>query len=339
MTTRRAILILNPTSGASALATQHLTTEQYQEQIVRSLAEYDIVTEVRYTTPEDPGRGLAQQAASEGVDLVIAAGGDGTLHAVASGLVRTNSTLGIIPLGTMNNVARSLQIPEDLEAAGRIITEGTTRLIDVGMMNEALFLEVAGIGLEAALFPAAEDIKRYGLWSTIRGVIAGLQILFRFKPETFVVSFDGKRPRRFQAIQISICNSPYYGARLQFAPRAVMDDGFLDVLIYKNFSKLAYLRHAIAISQGRRTLEPRVVRRKVKLLRVRTRQPIEVHTDGTPQGSTPALVQVLSGVLRVCVPQQVAQNSAMMKEKDKQSPLFQRAKKFQYAERGSLHVR
>jgi diacylglycerol kinase (ATP) len=159
----RAILILNPTSGSSAFAANQESEDDLEKQILAALHTHEIEPEVWYTTPEDAGTGLAQRAASEGAEVVIAAGGDGTLHAVANGLIKSKSVLGIIPAGTMNNVARSLEIPEDIEQACDIIASGRTRQIDVGSINGHIFLEVAGIGLEAALFPAAEEIKARGL--------------------------------------------------------------------------------------------------------------------------------------------------------------------------------
>lgn len=301
----RTILILNPASGASAMAPNQHTLQDNKEAIIASLCAAGIEAEIWYTSPEDPGYRLARLAAQEGADLVIAAGGDGTLHSVASGLIGTNSTLGIIAVGTMNNIAHSLDISEDIAEACKIIANGATCYVDVGKINDQLFLEVAGIGLEAALFPAAEEFKSPGLVSSLHGVIMGLFTLFRFKPTRFRASFDGRKVRSFKAIQVSVCNTPYYGAHLRFAPNAVMDDGLLDVLIYKNFSKLAYLRHAISISQGRRTLEPKVSRRKVKSIAIYADQPVEIHADGEVKGYTPAKIVIEPGVLRVRVPQHI----------------------------------
>jgi YegS/Rv2252/BmrU family lipid kinase len=264
---------------------------------------------------------------AEGIEMVIAAGGDGTLHEVAAGLIETNCTLAIIPLGTMNNVAHSLEIPEMIEKACAIIAQGETRRIDVGKINGQIFLEVAGIGLEAALFPAAEEIKRYGLLSTLRGIVDGLHALFTFQPTRFRIIFDGKRSRLYRAIQVSVCNTPYYGAHLRFAPRAVMDDGLLDALIYTNFSKLAYIQHAISISQGQRPLEPRVTRRKIRSLYVdvvdRTAEPVVLHADGVPIGHTPASIVVIPGALRVRVPTKVATGQNVLDKRRKQTELHQ----------------
>ncbi|MBV9230340.1 MAG: diacylglycerol kinase family lipid kinase [Chloroflexi bacterium] len=336
----RTVLIFNPISGVSTMATNHSSAEENKAAILAALNSYGIEPEVWYTTEQDPGSEMARRAAQEGVDIVIAAGGDGTLHAVASGLIGTNSALGIIPSGTMNNVAHSLKISENIAKACEIIAKGTTSLIDVGKINNQIFLEVAGVGLEAALFPAAEEIKSAGWLSTVRGVIDGLSALFAFQPTRFSLSFDGHRTRRYSAIQISICNSPYYGAHLQFAPSAVMNDGLLDVLIYKNFSKLEYLRHAISISQGRRALEPRVTRRKIKSLHIYADHPVEIHADGVPKGHTPATITVVPGVLRVRVPEKIAAGPNIASPSLKQTRHYKRAKSNELLEeKGPLHVK
>jgi len=142
----RTVLIINPASGVSPLAeTHHDLGESTEEMILEELHTYGIEPEIWHTTLEDPGKDLAKKAADEHVDLVIAAGGDGTIDAVASGLVKLEPTLAIIPMGTMNNLAHSLGIPLPLEAACAIIAKGETRAIDVGIINEKTFIEVAGI--------------------------------------------------------------------------------------------------------------------------------------------------------------------------------------------------
>lgn len=324
----RTALILNPTSGASLLAAHQSAPEENEAAILSALHQYDIIPEVWYTTPDDAGGGLARRAVTEGIDMVIAAGGDGTLHAVAAGLIGTNCTLAIIPLGTMNNVAHSLEISETIEEACAIIAHGETRRIDVGKINGQIFLEVAGIGLEAALFPAAEEIKSSGLLSTISGIVNGLNALFAFQPTRFRIVFDGRRTRLYKAVQISVCNTPYYGAHFRFAPRAVMDDGLLDALIYTNFSKFAYIQHAISISQGQRPLEPMVTRRKIRSIYIdvadHAAEPVVVHADGVPIGHTPASVMVIPGALRVRVPTKVARGPNVQDKRMKQTNLHRR---------------
>ncbi len=300
----RTVLILNPVAGQSPMA-DPLTHEgpiSNEEGILAGLRTYDIEPEVWYTTPEDPGKGLARKAADEHYDLVIATGGDGTIHAVASGLIKRESTLGIIPMGTMNNLAHSLGIPLPVEAACAIIGKGETRLLDIGQINEQTFLEVAGVGFEASLFPAAEEIKKSGFIPTIHGVVQGLYKLFTFRPTRLKISFDDKNIRSYDAIQVTICNAPYYGAHFQVAPNILMDDGLLDVFIYRYFSKLAYIKHAISISQGRRVFQPKIRRHRVTSLHITSSESLDVHADGLLHGQTPASITVAPGALRVRVP-------------------------------------
>ena len=299
----RTVLIINPTSGVSLLAeTHHDIPESNEEMILSALRTYGIEPEVWHTTLEDTGEGMAKKAADEHVDLVIAAGGDGTVHAVARGLIKREPTLAIIPMGTMNNLAHSLGIPLSLEAACAIIARGETRAIDVGIINEQTFLEVAGIGIEALLFPAAEEFKSPGFLPMVRGIIDGLRALLAYKPTKIRISFDDKKARPYQAIQVTICNAPFYGIHFQIAPNILMDDGLLDVVIFKNFSKLEYIRHAMSISQGRRVFQPKITHRRVKSLRISTDHLVEIQADGEPHGHTPAVVTVAPGTLRVRVP-------------------------------------
>jgi diacylglycerol kinase (ATP) len=298
----RTVLILNLAAGRSLLAETQAEPRAIEDEIHAALRIYDIEPEVWYTTLEDPGERLARKAADEHADLVIAAGGDGTLHAVASGLIGGESTLGIIPMGTMNNLAHSLGIPLSVEAACAVLARGETRTLDVGQINEQTFIEVAGVGFEASLFPAGEEIKKTGLLSTARGVILWLVSLLTFKPSRLNISFDEKKMRPFDAIQVTICNAPYYGPHFQIAPDIMMDDGMLDVFIFRRMSTLEYLRHAISFNQKRRVFQPKVLRRRVRALRIASSDPMDIQADGIPRGQTPAVVKVVKGALRVRVP-------------------------------------
>lgn len=299
--TMRTVLILNPNSGISTVTEKRMSPEETERTILEGLRVSGIEPQVLHTTPEDGGEGMAKRAAHDGAELVIASGGDGTIHAVANGLVGTQNILGIIPTGTMNNLAHSLNIPDTLPAACFTIANGETRTIDVGKINDHTFLEVAGVGLEAALFSAAEEIKHPGLLSTLHGTLSGLKTLFGFKAARVRITVDGVKHSSYNALQVTICNAPFYGAHLQVAPEILMDDGLLDVVIYSNFSKAEYLRHAVSISQGRRPYQPKIKRLRVRSLRVTADRPLEIQADGEPCGYTPAEVTVLPAALRIRV--------------------------------------
>lgn len=338
----RVVLILNPVSGISTIEGTPGTPEEHEAAILSTLQAYGIDPEVFHTTPEDTGQGLSTRVAAEGADIVIASGGDGTVHAVARGLIGTSSVLGIIPTGTMNNLAHSLNIPTTIDEACKVIAKGVTRPIDIGKVNESgriseqVFLEVAGIGLEAALFPLAEEIKQPGLLSTLHGAVAGLFTLLSYKPPKLRISFDDRRRRPYSALQVTILNAPFYGMHLQVAENVLMDDGLLDVIIYKNFNKLEYIRHAISISQGRRAFERKIVHRRVKSLRIDTDQPVEIQVDGVRFGETPAEISVLHSALRVRVPgvaapglkqeEQLAEKGIQATTRVTSSPVSQKSK-------------
>ena len=339
----RAVLIMNPASGMSAMAATTGTAEKHEEVILAALRTHGIEAELRYTTPEDLGEGLAAQAAAEQADIVIAAGGDGTIHEVAAGLIGTQSALGIIALGTMNNLAHSLNIPEAIEEACAAIATGETISVDAGKINEHCFFEVAGIGLEAALFPSAEEVKSPGVLSTLHGIIGGLRILLAYKPAKLRISIDEQRHHPYHALQVTICNSRYYGPQFELVPDAVMDDGLLDVAIYKNFNKLEYMRHAISIVQGKRVYQPKVFHRRVKSLRISADHPMEIQADGLPHGHTPATVTVLPGALRVRVPVGAQLTSAPAAGRHtaerNSTPLTEQTSKATFTEKGPVNVR
>ena len=297
----RAVLIINPTSGISTVTERRMPPDETERTILQGLRDNGLEPQVLHTTPEDGGKGMARRAAAEGAELVIAAGGDGTIHAVANGLIGTQSILGIIPTGTMNNLAHSLSIPDTIPAACYTLFNGKTRTIDVGKINDHSFLEVAGAGLEAALFPAAEEIKRPGLLSTLRGVVSGLKTVISYRETCVKIEMDGAKKKTYNALQVTICNAPYYGAHLRVASEILMDDGLLDVIVYSNFSKIEYLRHAVSISQGRRPYQPKIKHLRTRALRLTTDKPLEIQADGEPLGFTPAEVTVLPAALRIRV--------------------------------------
>jgi diacylglycerol kinase family enzyme/membrane-associated phospholipid phosphatase len=209
--------------------------------------------------------------------------------------------LGLLPLGTMNNLAHSLGIPEDLESACALLARAQPRPLDVGLAGDHLFLEVAGAGLEASLFPHAEALK--GRRRVHPGAMRdAYRVLSAFKPTRLTLDLDG-RQLEVRALQVSVCNAPRYGASFAAAPDARTDDGWLDVVIYQRFSRLELARHYISIMGGRRDLWARIRRERARrvLLMPHAAQ-WDVHADGVLIGATPIAISVEPGALRVLAP-------------------------------------
>lgn len=171
---------------------------------------------------------LTRVAAMSGnYDLVIAAGGDGTVEAVARGLLKTRVPLGIIPLGTFNNVATSLRIPTDLRKACRLIATGATRPLDVGLArtadhrNERPFLEISAVGLGAIAGKIGQDIQK-GRWAP---ALSEVPTAVEMASVPMRVRLDGRETLSVRSLLVTVSVSPRAGAGLQLAPRARMDDG------------------------------------------------------------------------------------------------------------------
>jgi diacylglycerol kinase (ATP) len=309
----RAVIIINPVSGDGEPNEGKVSTIQ------KWLKSAPFVTDVCYTTKERGAGVIARDAVGAGVEVVLVGGGDGTVSEVARELVHKPGTLGILPFGTFNNIARSIGVPSDLPAATNIIATGHVSEIDVGLANDThYFFEAAGAGLDATLFPVGEEIKS-GRWTRI---VQAARLALQYQPQPFRITFDrplsevlpapsqtrmsagalaGKIIRR-KALLVVASNGPYYGGAFTVAAGARMRDGRLTLSIYRRFSKWELLRHFHSISQGRRRYSPKIETFSAEEIELASPNVIAVHIDGQPFGQTPVKLRVLSGALRVFAP-------------------------------------
>jgi len=298
MTEMNTRLIINPTAGPAEKP--DLSTE-----ILNALQAQGIQAEICLTTPDEDGEGLAAEAAKVDVELVIVAGGDGTIGAVARGLRHTQTILGIIPLGTRNNIAASLNIPVDLTQAIQTLAEGERGLFDMGKAGDFYFMEVVGVGLEASLFPCGDEVKegiKNNYWTAFKSIFSGIKTFLQFRQHRLVLRFDSKRMRRLRTLQVNICNSPRYGVNFTLAPEAKMNDGKLDVIYIDNPSKWDHLRQFFTAMRGGHLPHERLNNYRATKIEIRSHPQLEVHADGERLGTTPITVEVVPAALWICVP-------------------------------------
>ena len=253
---------------------------------------------------------LAKRAIKEGYKIVIACGGDGTVGETAEALIGSKVTLGILPLGSANNVARMMHVPFDLEEAAKLLRLGEMRKVDVGRCNGEYFLETAGVGIDAAIFPIMNKVDK-GEYTRL---IDALRTFFRFRPHRLKLVLD-KRIIRARALMVLVANGPYWGYSVPLAPNAKIDDGKFDVVVFRNFSKFSLAKHVIGSllrrDAKRDPKDPdskkslpyhpniRTYRaRRVRIMR-RSHKAWPVHADAKPRGHTPALIEMVPGALRV----------------------------------------
>ncbi len=274
-TLRPGLLIANPNSGVMANGGELL------DEIIGQLRAHGIRAEVGMKKSAKGSRKLAQEAAAQGRELVIVAGGDGTIEDVASQLVGSQTTLGIIPVGTMNNIARSLGIPLIVRDACELLGMGVTRRLDIGRVHAhaqpelEYFLETAGVGLSAIAIPAG-DMAKSGRWEAIPDA---LRKLFNVKPKPLLLEMDDGQAVEVNSQIITVSNAPLIGNNILVAPDARMDDGLLDVAVYEAMNKAELLAHFVATVNGNRDENAKVKFYRARRVRIRAPEPIEVHSD------------------------------------------------------------
>ena len=291
-----ALLIINPTSGPNDDSILRV------EEIVERLAAHGIKTKVRVKLRKKQARKLAKKAAKKGCHLVIAAGGDGTVAPIAEGLVGTETVLGIVPLGTYNNVATSLGVPTDLEAAVALIASGLVRPVDVGRVTAAasnrprVFLEMAMAGVTAAMMPVGQQLKQ----GKLSGIGEILPAALQMTPTETVVQLDrGQPPREAKTLLIEIANAPRSGPGVISTPEARVDDGELDVAIFHEHTQAALAARFLALKTGLFSDDPRIERARARRVDVRSANPLPVVADTKVVGHTPARFEILPGALLV----------------------------------------
>jgi YegS/Rv2252/BmrU family lipid kinase len=234
------------------------------------------------------------------VGAVVVAGGDGTLNAAAPGLAAAELPFGIIPLGTANDLARTLAIPDDPRAAADVVVAGRTSALDLGSVNGRPFFNVASIGLSAELARTITQAEKRN-WGKLGYASAGLRVLARARPFYARITHAGTSVDVL-TLQVAVGNGRHYGGGSVVASRAAIDDGRLDLysLEFKSVWRLALMLRAFR--QGAHGARQGVRTMRGVAFEVRTRRPRSINADGELITRTPAHFRVHPAALRVFVP-------------------------------------
>jgi YegS/Rv2252/BmrU family lipid kinase len=231
---------------------------------------------------------------------VVAWGGDGTVNEVASALVGTSTALGIVPSGSGNGLARELNLPLGAVAALDVALGGSARVIDAGELDGRVFVNVAGIGLDARI------AHRFAAWGSRRRgfrryVECTLRELATFRADDLVVSCNGVESS-IRPMILALANARQYGNGAVIAPDARLDDGTLDLVVVQDRSWPATLRHVPKLFTGRIGAAPGVSMSSVTEIRLASSLPLVYHVDGEPcTGGTEIHARVLPRALIVRV--------------------------------------
>ncbi len=235
--------------------------------------------------------------------LAIIGGGDGTLNLAIDTLARLRITLGILPLGTANDLARTLGVPTQLQAACEVIAAGHTREIDLGSVNGRYFLNDVSVGLSARVASSLTRSakKRWGVFAAVGTALRAVTRARRFHVD---IRVDRERVRA-GAYQLTIGNGIYLGGVVKNADASI-DDGRLDMYLLENKDPGRVAAMLPFAAAGRYDANPYVLTIKGKRFTVTTKRPMRMFTDGEPAGTTPARIAVAPKALRVVVPRRPA---------------------------------
>lgn len=239
----------------------------------------------------------AGAAARVGYDRVLAAGGDGTLHAALNGLRGSDTPLGVLPLGHGNDLARALGVPLDAHAAAEFLLRAPVRWMDVARVGEKAYGNVAGIGFDA------ETNRRANTWGPwprghARYFLAGLTTLLSYRPLRVELATDAGEFSG-EVMWVAVANAPCYGGGVRIAPRAGLDDGLLDVCVIERVSPLSLLALYPRLRRGNH-LHARCVR-YFRCTWVKFREPVgaALFGDGELLGELPLEIRIEPAAVRV----------------------------------------
>ena len=268
---KKAVFIINLISGTSDKAAIPGLIDQYLD---KTQFEYEIaVTQYAGHASE-----IAAKAKDDGVDVVVAIGGDGTVNEVARAIVHSSTALGIIPCGSGNGLARHLLLPLNVRKAIEVINRCEIRQLDYGIINDYPFFCTCGMGFDAFVSMQFAEAGKRGPITYVENVLReGL----KYKPETYTIE-DESGTLQYKAFLISCANASQYGNNAYIAPQASMSDGLMDVIIMEPFD--VFEAPQISIEMFSKTLDKnsKIKTFRTRHLHIRRDKPGVIHYDGDP---------------------------------------------------------
>lgn len=287
---RKALFIINPISGGKK--------KDGVPELIKDTVDAGVMEPViAFSDGIAHARVIAAEAVGK-FDIVVAVGGDGTVNEVASAIVDTDTSLGIVPFGSGNGLSRFLGIPMDTRDAIKNLASGRTEIIDSARINGQPFFNMAGMGFDAHISEIFSHGKKRGFISYIK---SSIKEVVGYQPQNYHLDIDGKK-YNYKAFMLSIANSSQYGNNVHISPKASLQDGLLDVCVIKPFPLWRFpemsMRMLIKATESSKYVE--IIRGKQILIKREHTGPI--HLDGEPQvAGTGIDINILPKSLKVIV--------------------------------------
>jgi len=296
----RWVLIANPISGKGR-------QDQLVHQVADHLQKARGTPKILWTARRGHAEELAATAVREGATHVVAIGGDGTIHEIVNGIVNARTSvdsviLGILPLGTCNDLARELKIPRKLSSGIQTLLSGRVRFVDLGKVGERYFTTVATLGFDTSVSQYVASGAGPGFLSgTMKYLYGALATLVRYRSVRVHLRGDHNE---FEGpvFLAAIANTSYYGGGMKIAPTALIDDGGLTLCLVRQMSRMEVVRMLPTVFSGKHIRHPKVSTSFVRRLEVTSSEPVAIWADGEPIARTPATFQVVPHSLPLLVP-------------------------------------
>jgi diacylglycerol kinase (ATP) len=273
----RALLVVNPQSRRGG---------ERGDAVRAELARLGVAIVERETPPRE-------------LDAIVVAGGDGTVAGQIPRALRLGVPIGIVPLGTFNDLARTLAVPFEVDRACAVIAAGRTRTIDVARVNETYYATEASVGISSRLVRLQTPVEkqRYGLFAVLASLLHAARHARPFHAE---ITYDGRR-ERLRAIELTVANGQRFG-RFVNVDDAAIDDGWLDLYAVEIDNVFQFFSIAAAIVAGKRRPAQGLRVFRSTAFDLKTHRPHRITADGEPAGKTPARFEIRSKALCIFVP-------------------------------------
>ena len=292
-----AVIIRNPVAGHAA------SRERQLDQSMDILRTHGWAVEIESTLHEGHGTELAVGAVSDGADIVVAAGGDGTINEVIQGLAHKKTALGVLPLGTVNVWSREAGYSSNVATAAKQLVAGRKVRLDLGRIGDRFFLLMAGVGLDAEVAGALGTARmRKQKLGVLPYLVRAAQVVPRYRGASVDIELDGES-NTHDALMVLVSNTRLYGGVSRPIPGAVANDGMLDVRVFHGRTASHSVKHIarFLFERGGPADGGDVIR--ARKIVVNASPPLAVQVDGDPIGITPVEIAVERHALNAIVPE------------------------------------
>ena len=289
----KIIILFNPTARRGKAA-------RLLQQALEVLRQPHVQCEVRESKNARHLTALARAANEEKPDIIVSAGGDGTHHYVINGLLGSKIPLGLLPMGTGNDLVKGVGVPMDVRAAACAVMNGQAREIDVAQVGKAIYACIAGAGFDSTVTHYANEHARW-LSGPLAYTWSLLRCMDQYRPQPLEVTADGKSFSE-EVLFAVVGNNSSYGGGIRLTPRAKLDDGILDLCIVPYMSRVELLKWVPRAYRGEHLEHPRIKYLQARKIGLRTASRMELFGDGEFLQDLPATIEVVPHALRVISP-------------------------------------